>query len=161
MPGVRLRIIVGALALAVSLPAGASDSAVSTVVRLYEEFAWEAVIVEPRLPGLIDQPRAVLQKYFEKPLTDLILRDRECARTTHEVCALDFMPLWDAQEAGATDLSIHATPDPSVVEVGFRYPGEKGSKKLTYQLVRAEGKWRVRDIRGHDWSLRSLLERNR
>jgi len=156
---VRRRVVLLALTLAAASRAAAAETAVSTVVRLYQDFGWETVIVDPRLPGLIDQPRGVLRRYFDGRLTDLILRDRECARTTHEVCALDFMPLWDGQDAGATELAVRATSDPSVVEVTFRFAEESRKKKLTYRLARSGTGWRIGNIRSPEWSLLSILEK--
>ena len=152
--------------LAVALALGAvsaiaADSAISTVQKLYRDFSWETVIVEPSSPGLIDQPRKVLRKYFDEKLTKLILDDRLCAKTTRKICRLDFMPLWDAQDVGATDLAIQPTANSALVEVTFRSPGTSAQKKkLTYQLsLSAEG-WRIGDIKGQEWSLVSILERN-
>jgi len=156
--GVMLVSAVSAPAADTAASVRTADTAATAVTRLYRDFAWETVIVDPPQPGLVDQPREVLAKYFDDRLTALILRDRECARTTHEACALDFLPLWDGQDVGATDLAIRGTSDPSIVEVTFRFAGKKDRKrKLTYRLTHGTSGWRVTDIRSPDWSLLSLL----
>ena len=51
-----------------------SADGVEIVAQLYRYFAWEAVIVEPDATesGLIDQPRAVLERYFDSNLSTLL-----------------------------------------------------------------------------------------
>jgi hypothetical protein len=154
-----MRIALGLCIVLLSFPTAAADAAVSIVQRLYQDFAWETVIAEPTEPGLIDQPREVLKEYFDERLTALIIEDRRCAEITHEICRLDFMPLWDAQDIGATDLAIHPTPDPSRVEVTFRFAGAKVETKLTYQLVRSTAGWRISNITSPAWSLLEVLTR--
>ncbi|MGK2857510.1 MAG: hypothetical protein ACSLFQ_09910 [Thermoanaerobaculia bacterium] len=55
--------------LLVSIPGGAApapNEKVAVVTQLYQEFAWEALIGEPQLPGqeLLEQPREALVRYF-------------------------------------------------------------------------------------------------
>jgi hypothetical protein len=130
------------------------------VLRLYKDFAWETLIEEPihAGTGLIDQPKEILARYFDDSLVTMLLADRACETKTRAICHLDFMPLWDAQDVGATDLKVLATKDPSEVSVTFRFAGSDEKRSLTYRLAQTPNGWRIRDIvynRGH--SLRALL----
>ena len=110
----------------------------------------------------MEQPRAVLAQYFDDSLTELILRDRACAERTHEICRLDFDPIWDSQDPGATELKVLATGDSSVVAVTFRFPSTGETIALSYRMVRTRNGWRVHDIAYHDGStLRSQLNPRR
>ncbi|MGC1549004.1 MAG: hypothetical protein WA777_10790 [Rhodanobacter sp.] len=74
-------------ALAGPLPLGA----VATVVKLYHDYAWEAVIDEPMdgTSNLFDQPASVLSRYFDRHMVDLIIRDRLCKERIRDICRLD------------------------------------------------------------------------
>jgi hypothetical protein len=138
------------LAQASSLAAqrATSSSAAVTVVQLYRDFAWEAVVEEPEWPGhaLLDQPRAILLRYFDEQLTDLLLADRACENRTHGICRLDFLPIWASQDPAATELKVVPTQDSSVVVVKFRYPSNGDSVELRYQLLHTASGWRIHDI---------------
>lgn len=128
------------------------------VHQLYRDFAWEAVISEPEDKGLIDQPKAILERYFDSRLTDLILKDRECVARTKEICRLDFSPIWDSQDPGASDMKITSGKG-NTVNVEFRYPGDGSQVGIIYQTTKVSGHWRISDIRykkGH--SLLSIME---
>lgn len=84
-----------------------SSGAVATVVHLYREFAWTAVIAEPEDNGAFgDRPRAVLGKYFSPGLIELLKKDRLCTSRTKEICGLDFDPIWASQDPAATEMKI-------------------------------------------------------
>jgi hypothetical protein len=128
------------------------------VSQLYKDFAWEVVPDHAEKPGLIDQPRAVLRRYFDDGLTNLILEDRACAERTHEICRLDFSPIWDSQDPAASGLKVSPTKDPNVVRVTFRYPGSNELMELSYRMTKTKDGWRVHDIAYHSHaSLLSLL----
>jgi len=128
------------------------------VYKLYHDFAWEAVISEPGDKGLLDQPRATLMRYFDSRLTALILNDREYAARTKGIGRLDFCPLWDSQDPGASDLQIGAGKR-NTVNVKFRYPGDGSNIKIIYQTTKVSGHWRISDIRYQNGiSLLSILE---
>ena len=131
---------------------------VAIVYNLYHDFAWEAVISEPENKGLLDQSRSTLERYFDSRLANLILKDRECEARTKEICKLDFMPLWDSQDPGASDMKITSGKG-NTVNVEFLYPGDSSKIKIIYQATKVSGHWRISDIRyksGH--SLLSILE---
>jgi hypothetical protein len=141
--------------LSAAPPPTGADAVVS---QLYKDFAWEAVPDHAEKPGFIDQPRAVLRRYFDDNLTNLILADRACAERTHEICRLDFSPIWDSQDPAASGLKVSATKDPSLVRVTFRYPGSNELMDLLYRMTKTKDGWRIHDITYHSHaSLLSLL----
>ena len=158
----RLPILIFLVSLASAGRAQAAtpvSGPVTLVTTLYKTYAWEAVIEQPDLSSsdLFEQPCSVLARYFDEHLVTLILQDRECAEKTHEVCRLDFMPMWSGQDPGATNLIIQQTDKAEIVSVQFRYPGNGELIKLTYQLSQSAKGWRISDIRGASFSLLSVL----
>jgi hypothetical protein len=152
-------VLVGAAA---TKPLPAQTTPVQAVAQLYRDFAWEAVIDEPQWRGheLFQQPRPVLARYFDDNLIALILADRACVARTHEECRLDFVPIWDSQDPGATELKVLPTSDSSVVRVAFRWPPDRHIITLTYHLARTSGGWRIHDIvSANSGSLVALLAR--
>jgi hypothetical protein len=141
--------------LSASPPPVVADAVVS---QLYRDFAWETVSDHAEKPGLIDQSRSVLSRYFDDGLTNLILADRACAERTHEVCRLDFSPIWDSQDPAASGVKVSATKDPSVVKVRFRNPASGEVTELLYRMTKTQTGWRVHDIvyKSHE-SLLALL----
>ena len=161
----RLHTVAILSALAAAFPPApeprAQAGAVDTVARLYRDYAWEAVVEQPRWRGhgLLDQPREVLVQYFDDALTDLILADRACASRTGAVCKLDFSPIWASQDPGASGLKVSPTTDPTVVAVEFRYPSNAQLIELSYQMIETRSGWRVRDIDyGGGRSLLAILD---
>jgi hypothetical protein len=132
------------------------NAQVAIVTQLYRDFAWEAVLFQPDLPGLFDQPRDVLEKYFDQKLTALILQDRACA-AKQGMCNLDFLPLWDSQNPGATDLEVSQTAQSTVVSVKYRDLRSSKTIALSYQLTNTDQGWRISNISTSDWSLISIL----
>jgi hypothetical protein len=134
---------------------------VEVVRQLYSEFACEAVVDAPGCDEqheLADQPRDVLGRYFDDRLTTLWLADRDCARRTRQICALDFSPIWDSQDPTGTYVRIVAAADSSHVDVALRGPASQGLRKLRYTLVQTASGWRIRDIDAPSkWSLVRLL----
>jgi hypothetical protein len=125
------------------------SGAVQVVAQLYRDFAWEAIIDEPEWVGhdLLDQPRSVLEGYFDHNLATLILKDRQCATQTHEICRLDFSPIWASQDPGASETKIIAGATPDIVSVKFRYPGDGSKIEMSYRLIKTNVGWRIADIR--------------
>ena len=154
-------MIMFSLLLSVSGPLSAHEDIhnlpVATVVRLYKDYAWEAVIDQPNLisEGLLESSPGVLRKYFDGPLVALLLKDRTCGQA---ICNLDFMPIWDGQDAGGTVASIKATENPEVVTVTLRQP-DGSCVELIYYLKKTVKGWRISDIKDPkmSWSLVSIL----
>lgn len=119
---------------------------VEVVRLLYDEFAGEAVLEDPATQRtLLEQPRIVLLRYFTPKLSMLILRDRECAARTREICNLDFSPMWDSQDSIGATVKLASEPALGKVRVTVRYPnGEK--KALVFRLTQTSVGWRIADI---------------
>ena len=130
------------------------DDAVSTVVRLYKNYAWEAVFVSPwsNSDSLFYAPPNDLRKYFDESLVQLLLKDRSCGEA---ICNLDFTPIWNSKDSLGASVVIKATDDPAVVVATVTYPN--GSTDLRYYMKRGNKGWRIADIKSPAWSLVSIL----
>ena len=126
------------------------------VLKVYKDFAWEAVMAAEHYDGLMQQPQIVLEKYFDEKLTSLILKDRACAKK-EGLCNLDFLPIWDSQDPSAGDLIVAKTNKPNIIAVTFCYPSTSEKKELKYQVTKTKKGWRISNISGKDWSLLSIL----
>jgi hypothetical protein len=96
-------------------------------------------------PFFQTRSRALLDKYFEKNLANLIWKD---ARTSKgEVGAIDGDPLYDAQDIEIKKFAI-AKPrfedGRALVDATFENLGQK--KTITYIVVKGAAGWRIRDI---------------
>jgi hypothetical protein len=144
--------------LAICMPVFAGNSPAATVNRLYRDFAWEAVMASSSAPGLAQQPKSVLLRYFTPELATALVADDACATARHEICALDFVPLWDSQDPAAEELQISPSTTPGHVAVRYTYPSTGEVISLDYALVRTKAGWRVSDILYHSGnSLAHLL----
>lgn len=128
------------------LAADGGRADVSVVRSLYDDFAGETVLGDPETQKqLLDQPRAVLARYFTPELTSLVRQDRECAARTKDICKLDFMPIWASQDPSGATVRIAGESTLGEVAVEVRYPnGEK--RKLIYRLRMMPIGWRIADI---------------
>lgn len=141
---------------------GRSPQAIDVVAKLYRDFAWEAVVEAPAWHGheLLDQPRAVLAKYFDDRLVRLWLADRACEARTHKTCNIDFLPIWDSQDPSGTFVTVTPTNDSTRVQVELRHPAKPAPRQLQYRLVKTTSGWRIDDISlPGKWSLVALLSK--
>ena len=160
-------LIAAALAAFIALPIclAAQQSKVSDAVRvvrqLYADFACEAVIDDPGCDSrheLLDQPRTVLERYFDAPLAGLWIADRACAARAREECRLNFLPIWASQDPSGSFIRILPTADSTQVDVELRHPYYQEPRILRYTLVRTKAGWRIHDIAlGREWALVALL----
>lgn len=123
----------------------ATPAPADVVVKLYRDFAWEAVLRSGE-GGLAEQPEAVLQRYFTPHLAALLVRDAACTVRTREICRLDFGLLWGSQDPSATDMSIVADQVPGMVTVQYLVPPTRERMALHFRLVQTRAGWRVADI---------------
>lgn len=130
---------------------------VAAVSKLYEAFAYEAVVDYPVAPGFIDETKDVLLRYITPELYELIHRDRVCTMSKHEICRLDFLPLWGNQDPAGSEVKFEPGASGNTVVAHMRI-GAKSSQ-LTYTLVQTEAGWRVDNIAYDDWhtSLKKIL----
>lgn len=159
------RLTIGTILLALGHLAAAAESGadvppqVAVVRSLYERFAAEAVLNQPSADvELVDQPMSVLSRYFDKELGTLWMQDRECAKRTHEICRLDFSPLWDSQDPSGATVSIEPDTEQDSVRAIIGY-GSKERRVVHFKLVHTQAGWRIHDIAfdGERQSLRRIL----
>ena len=152
-----LRILI--LLICLPFAAGATESNVDLVKRLYAKYAWESTDSSPKgSTPFIDAPQAELLKYLEPSLAEALLKDRQCAKQTGEICGLDFSPLWASQDPGAKDLRVKQGRSAKRVEVSFTYPGSGERIVIEYELALIAGEPRIRDILySEGFSLRKTL----
>ena len=100
---------------------------------------------QKRSPFFQTRSRALLYKYFEKSLADLIWKDAVSSKG--EVGVIDGDPLYDAQDMEIKNFAI-AKPryeaGKAMVDVNFENFGQK--KTITFILVNGKSGWRIHDI---------------
>lgn len=103
--------------------------------------------------------RALVDKYFDKNLADMIWKD--ALESKGEVGALGADPLYNAQDTKIKKFLVgqpKITGDKAEVVVTFNNYNEK--QKLTYTLVKQSGEWKISDISYGEWTLTSLYKEN-
>ncbi|MBK9156383.1 MAG: DUF3828 domain-containing protein [Chloracidobacterium sp.] len=93
-----------------------------------------------------EKKRAVVDKYFAKPLADLIWKDKDTPEG--EIGAIDFDPLYDGQDFSIKNFSVgqaSVTGTKAVVIASFENFGEKN--KVTFDLTETGGNWKIADIK--------------
>lgn len=157
--------LLGAISLAIPILASpdaasrAPDEQLVLVAEIYKAFAWQALSSANDIFGkpLLQQEGPILRRYFDKELASLLVKDRQCAVRTGEICNLDFDPIFASQDPAAADLSIHSAPSDSVL-VEFTYPSSGEKIRLEYRLAKSPAGWRVSDIRYPGMSNSSLKQ---
>ena len=123
----------------------------NVVYKLYKDFAWEAVIAEPENArsvfggSVAEQPKNILEKYFDSNLSILLFNDAECTNKGGEVCKLDFDPIFASQDTAAHSLTVRALGS-NIVAVEFLYPSNNTKVRLEYKLTETAKGWRISDI---------------
>ena len=156
-----LAIAVGAVNSAAALDAFRFqwDSPVGVVTRLYHDYAFSAVLEfnAPYKP-VENEPRRVLETYFDATLTEDLLRDQRYAVQSGGICNLDFQPMWNSQEQTATTVeNIEDLPKAGDVAVTLNYNQTNQKGQITYHVVKTKQGWRIHDIETEYWSLREIL----
>ncbi|HIV71053.1 MAG TPA: DUF3828 domain-containing protein [Candidatus Aquabacterium excrementipullorum] len=130
----------------------APEAPVRVIYQLYKDFAWVPMFAAGKEvdayvgPGLMEQPRAVLERYFDPSLVDLIVAETKCvADNPGTLCNLEFDPLFGSSDPGAGNLRIKAGANNTAL-VQFDYPSSGEKVRLEYTLVQKDGHWKVRDI---------------
>lgn len=96
-------------------------------------------------PFFQTRSRALVYKYFEKSLADLIWKDAHGSKD--EVGVIDGDPLYDAQDMEIRKFAIGKPKyedGKATVEVTFENFGKK--KTLVFALVNGTSGWKIRDI---------------
>jgi hypothetical protein len=93
-----------------------------------------------------ERKRAVIDKYFAKPLADMIWKNEQ--RPAGEMGAIEADPLYDAQDVGIKKFSVgKATGDAgnATLSISFESYGQK--KTIIYVMVREGDAWKIADIK--------------
>jgi hypothetical protein len=115
-----------------------------------------------RSPFFQTTDRALLDRYFEKSLGDLIWKD--AVNSKGEPGAIDGDPLFNAQDMDIKKFVIHGAkfgaPNTATVLVTFENLGKPNS--VSFEMSKLGTGWRIRDMKYDDGSrLRTILEQNR
>jgi hypothetical protein len=151
-------MFVAALFLAASLaPVIRAQSSRMTPDALVKDLYWQHD--HKHSPFFQRRSRALLYKYFEKSLADLIWKD--AVGSKGEVGAIDGDPLYDAQDMEIKKFAIgkpnYENTNAAKVEVSFENFGKK--KTIVFVLVRGTTGWRISDIQyGESGTLRGWLK---
>ncbi len=137
--------------LAISVCAMAADSHTykkpeDVVAWVYRDFAFTTIMDYWKHSLLIEQPKETLSLYFTDELAELILKDRKCVRETHEICNLDFDPIFASQDPGAESLQIAPANKGNRIHVQFTYPSNGEKITLVYEVQKTNRGWRIKDI---------------
>lgn len=93
-----------------------------------------------------ERKRAVIDKYFAKPLADMLWKNDQ--RPAGEMGAIDADPLYDAQDTEIKKFVVGkavVNGDKASVPVTFENFGQK--KNVTYVMVRQGDAWKISDIK--------------
>jgi hypothetical protein len=116
---------------------------------------------QKRGPFFQTRSRALLDKYFEKTLADMIWKDRVSSKG--EVGVLDGDPLYDAQDMEIKNFAIGKAETEGAkarVPVTFENLGQK--KTLVFMLGKGSTGWRINDIDyGSEGTLRSWFKKGK
>lgn len=114
---------------------------------------------QKRGPFFQTKSRALLDKYFEKSLADMIWKDRVSSK--NEVGVLDGDPLYDAQDMEIKNFAIGKAESEGAkakVTVTFENFGQK--KTLVFMLGKGSTGWRINDIDyGSEGTLRGWFKK--
>lgn len=99
-----------------------------------------------RSPFFQTSDRGLVDRFFTKPLADMIWKDSMNATT--EVGAIDFDALYDAQDVEKKGFSVgsaEVSGDSATVITTFTNYGEK--KRVTFLLRSTGGAWKIDDVK--------------
>ena len=156
----RLMTVLGVALLALTAVTGfgqatKATSAEALVADLYKAHD------QKRGPFFQTRSRALLDKYFEKTLADMIWKDRVSSKG--EVGVLDGDPLYDAQDMEIKNFAIGKAETEGAkarVPVTFENLGQK--KTLVFMLGKGSTGWRINDIDyGSEGTLRSWFKKGK
>jgi hypothetical protein len=134
-------------------------TASDVVAWVYRDFAYQAIFTSYwKEGGVAQQPLKVLQRYFTDELAALLVKDRECSERTHEICNLDWDPIFASQDPGAVALEVSKPDAANIVRVEFGYPNTDKKAKLAFHVQHTSRGWRISDIVDEEGgSLRKVL----
>ena len=96
-------------------------------------------------PFFQTKSRALVNKYFEKSLADLIWKDATTSK--EEVGALDGDPLYDAQDMDIKKFRIgKSTQEGSKAQVPVTFENFGKPVRIIFRLIKTSMGWRISDI---------------
>lgn len=117
-------------------------SAQALIADLYKQH-------KKRSPFFQTRSRALLDKYFDRKLANLLWQDAHSAGG--EVGALDGDPLFNAQDMEIKNFSIHdGTGGPRMMEVPVTFENFGQSHKILFRLFSGGGTWKITNIEYDD-----------
>ena len=135
-----------------SAPSRPAVSPEAFVGELYKEHGAR------RSPFFQTKDRALVDRYFEKSLADLIWKD--AVESEGEVGSLGADPLYNAQDTELKNFAVHALRqegDTAEVAVTFENFAEK--QRIVYRLIGAGAAWKIADIDyGDNTTLSKMLK---
>lgn len=138
------------VALAFSAPLAAAPSKDAAAVRAFLESVYKTYRAGGDGPSF-DKPGAL----FEPALARAVKADRDKAAADGEVGKFDADPICQCQDWDPFTPRIgDATVDGARAEAVVRFTNLGEETRLTYRLVKVDGKWRIADIVGADGSFR-------
>jgi hypothetical protein len=99
-----------------------------------------------RSPFFQTENRALVDKYFEKTLAELIWKDAIVSKG--EVGAIDGDPLFDAQDMDIKNFSVHSPKYKDAgAEVAVSFENFGNKEEVLFLLVMDESDWKIADIK--------------
>src|SRR2546427_6028988 len=143
----KLTVLIALLAFGASFSPGVSGqsraASRTTPDGLVKALYWQHD--HKHSPFFETRSRALLYKYFEKSLADMIWKD--AVKSKGEVGVIDGDPLYDAQDMEIKHFAIakpRYEPGRAMVDANFENLGQK--KTITFIVVKGPSGWRIRDI---------------
>lgn len=145
-PLLALGVLVAAAIVAVGSNAWAQSSPDDVVTEMYKlhDQGEDSPIYEPEL----------MERFLAPGLIELINADLDRVEGK-----IDFDPLYGADDVEASDFAVATQStkgDKAVVLVTFKNSGKP--TRITFDLTRDGGQWKVINIRGAGWDLLKLLQ---
>jgi Protein of unknown function (DUF3828) len=98
-----------------------------------------------RGPFFQTKSKALIYKYFEKDLADMIWKDR--VNSKGEVGVIDGDPLYDAQDMEIKNFAIgKATYEGGKADIPVSFTNLGEQKSITFNLRKGAAGWRIHDI---------------
>ncbi len=151
-----------AVVIALILGTGVSSTRASAVTKKTSPDAVVANLYKQhkkRSPFFQTRSRALLDEFFDKNLASLIWKDAVTSKG--EVGALDFDPLYNAQDTDIKNFVIHKPAyreGNAEVVVSFENFGEK--QRIVFELVSQKTGWKIANINyGKGSDLLGMLQR--
>jgi hypothetical protein len=109
-------------------------------------------------PGLGNEPKEILSKYFDDVLTGMFLRDQECRARARGLCDLDADVLVGANSAEVTNLRL-CVQRGSKTEVVARFLNSGRESVVRFEVRRIDRDWKITDVTSGSVSLRAFALR--